>query len=260
MRLLKPLMSTLLAFASASVFAANGETAVVFVNGMNNTFDDAIASMQVLKQRVSARGAGKGYVYGNAYNATNGFFSDLYQVFKQKGQEGEKVSGFWQMVDGGNVTPGWMSTALRDKYVATLSKEVTPELPEHLKFYRQHLSANRKLVLVPHSQGNLYANISQNILIGESAAQAPNVFAVGVASPAARTMPNSTYVTSSADAVIGALRIIKSVLPSNISQGFHPFKDFLGHSFTKIYMDSSMPAELAIVREIDRRSAAPVLR
>lgn len=243
----------------SGAMASVKETAVVFVNGMNNSFDDAIANTQVLKQRIGQNGSGRGFVYGNAYNATNGFFQDLWQVFKQKGQEGD-ASGFWRLLDGGQVQPGWMSEALRDRYVAELKKSVAPELPEHLKYYRQHLGAERKLVLVAHSQGNLYANISHNILIGESKTAVDKVSTVAVASPASRLIPGATYLTSSADTVIGALRLVQSVLPSNRDLGFHPFKDFLGHSFAKIYMDNGLDGVRPIVREIDRRSAQPALR
>ncbi len=58
--------------ASATAAAAPSNTAIVFVNGINNSFDDAVANLQILKTQLNARNAGNAYVYGNAYNATQG--------------------------------------------------------------------------------------------------------------------------------------------------------------------------------------------
>jgi hypothetical protein len=241
-------LALLASLMAGPAFAA--PAAVVFVNGIQNTFDDSVASMLVLKGNMKAKKLDKDFVYGNAYNASNGFFSDMWQVFQQKNNETQDAKDFWRMLDGGAAQAGWMSQAIYDKYLNAFSTSSMPELPEHLKVYRQYLAEGRKLVLVAHSQGNLYANAEQNLLIsGPNSAQG-KVSSVGVASPAQYLMPGSSYITSSWDQVISGLRLIKKALPSNISIGFHPTQDTMGHSFVKIYMNTEYPAAEQVLSKV----------
>ncbi|MFX8055534.1 hypothetical protein ABTK93_19935, partial [Acinetobacter baumannii] len=87
-------------------------SAIVFVNGINTTFDDAVANLQVLKTQLNARDKSNTYLYGNAYNATQGFFSDVYQVFKQKAVEGSSPADFWRAIDGNSLPASGMNAAL----------------------------------------------------------------------------------------------------------------------------------------------------
>lgn len=236
----------------ASAFAA--PSAVVYVNGINNTFDDAVASMQLLKSGMKDRQLDQGYVYGNAYNASNGFFADLKQVFGQKKQESQGARDFWLMVDGG-AQPGWMSQAVVDGYVKALSSEQKmTELADHLAMYRRYLGEQRKVVMVAHSQGNLYANIEQNLLVSGPERAQGRVTTVGVASPAQYLLPQSSYVTSSWDQVINGLRLVKPVLPSNASIGFHPLSDVMGHSFARIYINRSYATAGQILQRVGQQA------
>lgn len=132
-------------------------SAIVFVNGIQNSFDDSVASMQVLKSNMKAKKLDKNYVYGNAYNASNGFFSDMWQVFQQKKNESQDAKDFWRLIDGGSAKAGWMNQAIYDKYLNAFSTSSMPELPEHLKstasIWRRNASwcwwPTRKVISMP---------------------------------------------------------------------------------------------------------------
>lgn len=238
----------------APAVAGSPGSAIVFVNGINNTFDDAIASLQVLKTQLNARDANNAYVYGNAYNATQGTFSDLWQVFKQKSVEGASPADFWRAIDSGTVPAGGMDAALQQKYIDILTKSETPELPDHLNQYRAYLQQNRKVVLVGHSQGTLYANFEMNLLItGPERAQG-RISSVNVGNAARYLLPGSSYLTSSSDTVIGSLGLVQTVMPSNFSLGLHLFTDPLGHSFTKIYLNPSFSAARQILTQVSQQA------
>ncbi|ATF84165.1 MULTISPECIES: hypothetical protein [Burkholderia] len=242
--------------ASAIAAAAPSNTAIVFVNGINNSFDDAVASLQILKTQLNARNAGNAYVYGNAYNATQGTFSDLYQVFKQKAIEGSSPGDFWRAIDGGSIPAGGMDAALEQKYIDILAQNQVPELPDHLNQYRAYLKQNRKVVLVGHSQGSLYANFETNVLVtGPEKAQG-RISTVNVGNAARYLLPGSSYLTSSSDAVIGSLGLVQTVMPSNFSLGLHPISDPLGHSFAKIYMNASYGAAGQILTQVSQQANA----
>jgi hypothetical protein len=239
--------------------AAAPGSAIVFVNGINNTFDDAVASLQVLKNEMNARDTGNAYVYANAYNATQGTFSDIYQVFKQKAVEGSSPSDFWRAVDGNGLPSSGMDAALQQKYIDILTKNDIPELPDHLSKYRAYLQQNRKIVLVGHSQGSLYANFEINLLItGPDRAQG-RISTVNVGNATRYQLPGSSYLTSSSDAVIKGLSLVQTVLPANFSLGLHMLTDPLGHSFPKIYMNESFSAASQILTQVSQQARSTAL-
>ncbi|WP_323119616.1 hypothetical protein [Burkholderia alba] len=245
--------STPLRAAPAAASSAPG-SAIVFVNGINNTFDDAIASLQVLKNELNARDVNNAYVYGNAYNATQGTFSDLWQVFKQKSVEGSSPADFWRAVDGNGLPASGMDAALQQKYIDILTKNDVPELPDHLNKYRAYLQQNRKVVLVGHSQGSLYANFEINLLVtGPDRAQG-RISTVNVGNAARYQLPGSSYLTSTSDAVIKSLGAVQTVLPANFSLGLHLLTDPLGHSFTKIYLNDSFASAGQILKQVSQQA------
>ncbi|WP_247351415.1 hypothetical protein [Ralstonia pseudosolanacearum] len=250
------LAGALLAAPLSSTSAASTPpgSAIVFVNGISTTFDEAVADLQILKTQLNNRDKSNTYVYGNAYNATQGSLSDIYQVFKQKAVEGSSPADFWRAIDGNSLPAGGLSAALEQKYIDILTKNDIPELPDHLNQYRTYLKAQRNVVLVGHSQGTLYTNFEINLLVtGPDKAQG-KISTVNVGNAARYQMPGSSYLTSHSDTVIGALSLVETVLPANYSIGWHPFSDALGHSFSKIYMNASYSAAGQIVQQVSQQA------
>lgn len=239
---------------STSAASTPPGSAIVFVNGINTTFDEAVANLQILKTQLNARDTHNAYLYGNAYNATQGFFSDIYQVFKQKAVEGSSPADFWRAIDGNSLPASGMNAALEQKYIDILTKNDIPELPDHLNQYRSYLKAQRKVVLVGHSQGTLYTNFEVNLLVtGPEQAQG-RISTVNVGNAARYQLPGSSYLTSHSDTVIGALSLVRTVLPANYSVGWHPLSDALGHSFSKIYMNTSYSAAGQILQQVSQQA------
>ncbi|KVT78875.1 hypothetical protein WT25_20210 [Burkholderia territorii] len=243
---------------SAAEPGARPNTAIVFVNGIGDTFDDAAANLQVLKTQLNARNPSNAYIYGNAYNATQGYFFDVLQVWNQKKIEGSSPADFWRAIDGGSIPSGGMSAALEQKYVDILAENQVPELPDHLNQYRAYLKQNRKIVLVGHSQGSLYANFETNVLItGPEQAQG-RISTVNVGNAAHYLLPGSSYLTSTSDTVIAALGMIAAVMPSNFSIDPHPWTDWSGHSFVSTYMNPSFGAASQILTLVSQQANSTV--
>ncbi|TAM31181.1 MAG: hypothetical protein EPN59_05700 [Paraburkholderia sp.] len=248
------LLASALLTPLSAISATPPGSAIVFVNGINNTFDDAVANLQIVKKQLNARDKNNAYVYGNAYNATQGFFTDVKSVFKQKAREGSSPADFWRAIDGGSLPASGMNAELQKKYIAILARSDVPELPDHLRKYRGYLNDKRKVVLIGHSQGSLYANFEINLLVtGPDKAQGA-ISAVNVGSATRYQLPGSSYLTSSSDGVIGALRLVQTVLPENFSMGWHPLSDVMGHSFSKIYMNKSYGAANQILQKVSQQA------
>ena len=86
----------------------------------------------------------------------------------------------------------------------------------HTSYYTSDLLAGKRVFVVAHSQGNLFANSSLDAAARARPDEASSLAMIGVATPAARQFRDSFYRTAHDDRVIDALRITENVLPSNI--------------------------------------------
>lgn len=106
--------------------------------------------------------------------------------------------------------------------------------------YESDLLEGKRVLLIAHSQGNMFANDAMSALSGEFS---QSIGMIGVASPAGLLHDNSTYYTAHDDRVINALRRLFLVLPSNIDNdpgilGDH--RDFSNHQFISSYFASGL--------------------
>jgi hypothetical protein len=121
----------------------------------------------------------------------------------------------------------------------------------------------QKILLVPHSQGNFYANAIRKALADKlGGVEAKSIGIFGVANPASHMYNGGAWLTSDTDKVIsGAVGHVpfRTILPTNISI---PFKDsdgdFFGHDFTKIYLKYATPEiVLGIQSSLSKLQADP---
>jgi hypothetical protein len=117
------------------------------------------------------------------------------------------------------------------------------------------------VLLVPHSQGCLYANDIFTAITGGTAAS-NNLKIVGVGDTAASVAgdPRSTgsnpgsasYVTAKEDSAIAMLSAIFTVLPANVASGATLLNgNVLSHSFIDVYLNSDYQAWPAVKSLLD---------
>ncbi|MCI5224336.1 MAG: hypothetical protein D3924_17125 [Candidatus Electrothrix sp. AR4] len=122
----------------------------------------------------------------------------------------------------------------------------------HFKMYHDDLKAGRRVIVVAHSQGNLFANSVVGTVIAEDPDRFENsIGVVGVASPAGYLLKqNNDYVTADDDRVIDALRVTHYVLPSNINNDpgvWNDYRDWpLNHGFTTSYLASELESDYTL--------------
>jgi len=126
----------------------------------------------------------------------------------------------------------------------------------HIQKYVTDLQEGKRVLLVAHSQGNLFANQAVLSLMGTYSG---SIGMIGVASPAAAIYNNSTYYTAHDDRVIDALRIIHDVLPSNLDNDpgvFNDPRDFSNHQFRESYFASGLASRTKIDEDVSSNMAA----
>jgi hypothetical protein len=246
-------------------------TSIYFVNGVHNTEDDATSSKDELErthgERLSKEYEQELFEFKLSYNYHYGDVADLQEMFWQKFKEKEYDEDFYA-----NYFVAW----LRALYVAFVSDDALwliaqevidafsaqpniliaeqDNLNEMIGAYLDDIAEHKRLLLVAHSQGNLYANQSIRFLrdtFGEEGSK--YIKMIGVASPAAVT--SDPYITACDDVIINSLRLSPyySVLACNINnkpQG-EDFRNFISHSFVDDYLDMRLPSGEAIKSLID---------
>jgi hypothetical protein len=130
-------------------------------------------------------------------------------------------------------------------------------IERHAVAYREQIAAPscRRVLIVPHSQGNLYTNAAYDLLFNQPPSPPPGTIKiVGVATPAQTVAGNGLYRTSTTDVLINAIRLIRpGTLPPNTNWGITPLllspSYSGGHSF--IGYLSADPSRTDILSDIE---------
>ena len=245
----------------------NHTTKIYFVNGVWNSKAEAYVGLLLIKdaykQTLENQYPSQKFVFELAYNYHAGIVLDVIEVIGQKLNEIDDpdikkftaeqyfhlfmTAYFVNKVSPSSIKPLLLTT---ESYLASRMLEVM-NFSEHLEGYQTDLEEGKKILLIAHSQGNLFANQAISSLMNS---YSNNIGMIGIASPAARTYNNSPYYTAHDDRVINALRRLHNVLPSNIDndQGvFNDSRDIFNHQFKESYFDSAIASRTKINQDVN---------
>ncbi len=249
-----------IALAASSGCAGGKVTNIYYGNGVDNSLADARTSLNLIRGGSYNRALKLAYPdqtfnYVLAYNVSQGVASDLLEVFIQKVNENIELAEhtpqeYLAMIKAYNKaefdTPPFGET-LRDAYVGVLKQRMFQQIitDSHSQKYRSDLMEGKRVIIFAHSQGgNLFANQAVDAVLSDNPEFSGNIGIIGVASPADRVIGDNVYFTAEDDFVIGGLREVQFVLPSNVDNDpggiFNDFRDKFNHSFIESYMDSNL--------------------
>lgn len=269
---------------------------VGFFNGVWNTRKQASEAITELRKVGGASFAQSLVRYELFYNhsmcgvptLSRSCLEDLIEVFAQRSGELEGVATkrwelFWDVVSGRYQDPtsstrkmfdklGRFSTRFQAAVEATAAAvwatymgkvaellnraPTSTDMAEHnaqLESFRQR---QFKMVLVAHSQGNLFLNHAYDTLRQKTGVVLfLQAFHIAPASPSTR----GVHVLANIDRVINGLRLVGGVPPNNIELA-KSAADEWGHELINTYLDPSRPARErveTILRNLLARSATP---
>ena len=227
------------------------ETVVFFGNGVWNDAEDADESRRflqdVLEIHISGTNLDGTITYKLAHNPSDGYLEDLLETFEQDLQT--DYSLFWNYLAEWDTMPDF----LQDKIIAIANEvdaavvSANSSVQEHITLYNRYLSEGKLVVLVPHSQGNLYGNIAY---LGINPQHSDGFGMVSVANPDGYVAGGGPYTTIDEDLIIGSIPL--ALLP-NLDNFFGPLNwgdIWGGHSFIKSYMASGYKAETKILNDV----------
>ena len=200
------LVSPAFALAATPSCSAQGYT-LVYVNGVFDSLQQAQQNSSVLQK---------------LFKSHNGE-----SVAVQLGYNPSHLAGAGDLAES---TAQLFNASISNFDLNTILMQIYPEV------------TTRKLMLVGHSQGAFYTNSMYDYLLSHGE---PNgsVAVYNVASPAAYTAGGGTYINSSGDTLLAALRALHfDVLPNNadlVPTGTDG--DYSGHSFADDYLSQGAP-------------------
>ena len=240
---------------TVTIFASDAcKLDVYFGNGVWNTRKQAEESKKELRKFMLKHNPDRfliaeedtTYSFNVAYNKGEGTTDDLLETFWQlheSGQVGDFYFGFiTRILDVANILSHEEEEDYRSRMAAIAAKAYT-NTQEILQLYRDtSLSNNNNVLLVAHSQGNLFANDAYSFLTDD---EKKRFQVVGVGVPADHIATGNDYVTFTFDYVIQA---VSGHLPANVG-GF-------GHTFVNSYLDeANTDAATAIATHIKNKVA-----
>ena len=235
-------------------------TVVFFGNGMFNTKEDAKKSLEHLFEHLRTsdfNDSTKPIVTDLAYKRSEPVLEQLANVAKQKGVT--EFENFWAWLASLQRAPTWFIDDIKIKS-AELSQSGSMNftgLKAHFEAYSKYIRKGYNVILVSHSQGNLYANQVMRKLadytdasltgsIQEKKKRNPlfpdfsDLFAnIQVATPVSETIQNSPWLTFKDDLIMAMVRETVGALPANLQNsgvGTPPEGDLFGHNFIKSYL------------------------
>lgn len=243
------------------------------INGVANSQIDANRNLDRLRETFGPMHRRSRITYFLAYNPTGGLPSDLAEVLRQKqaefpGAEVVQMLRFLLLRLSGSLPSDlinqlglyWADWLSRNG--ASYNSYSDAALGQLVEAVRTHAVPDRRVLLVPHSQGNLYANRVVEIITSQAghagSGETPekSIGVVSIATPAAyvagQRQSHRLYLTSSNDLIINGLRSgappvtqPQVVLPPNIDIALST-ADPSGHGFRETYLGTDAGAAAVV--------------
>lgn len=232
------------------------ETTLFFVNGVNTEKKDAERSKKRIKLLLLRSGISAECIsFDVAYN-TNEFTltADLLEAFLQiTAEQEEDPSTLWKFlfrVQDVFLTPiASLYDSLVDSQFTSTNLLIESgeyvlgdQLSEHLDNYQAALEAGRRVILLGHSQGNLYVNEAWEAFI---ATERQHVRTIGVSTPSDHVGGGTEpYTTLYKDGLAATVFALLGSLPTNTPMDEECLEgSWYCHGFINAYLYGTIPRE-----------------
>jgi hypothetical protein len=270
------------------VFTTSGElraqcpiepTTVFFINGINSLAVQADDNRRILDKKIRETLGNK---YGDvqitgdclntevAYNPTGGIIPDLLESFEQvcesdqdphASEASKAVLGWLGLADNtGSLCQPQKADLKKYFKVTNLSEDTLDLIKVYAALYHAKIQRdNRDVILVSHSQGNLFANLEYEDA-GLSDSDRARIHIVAVATPSDHVdgyMPgNERYVTLTQDVIASQVFPIEHLSPNSDNPNCMYNSDDLCHDFLDSYLNNEDSGTKILNHIIDTMRAA----
>lgn len=256
----RTLVAFLFSMVSASTYVQGANVqqtnAIFALNGVLTPLRDARSNAQLLQNLVTPSLSAEELAatqFSYIYNDTQAF-NDVLETFLQSA--GLDLVRFWRALAGLEPFPDYVQNFFNDLATQTVFNANALDqstLSRVVDTSRLAMRAGKRVVVVAHSQGNLYSNSAALLL---TPVEKQSWATVNVAVPDESIEGSLTgYTTLALDGIIHplddiarSLLFLPAALPPNISDGYiNPFARTLNHNFTAAYLGAE-PSRSQIVQ------------
>jgi hypothetical protein len=244
------------------------ETLILFSNGMNNRhtqeesdIDDSLEKLILSIEDITSENERKYIEYKPAINHKENRLLELMEVMTQRRISNEiDWNSVWsengyaplvpQEVFGVDEVddPDW-----DDFQDQGIRPYIDDDFTKQKDLYLKALRAGKRIIVVAHSQGNMYANAIWKSIEAEDAELVKSITIINVASPDENAANQSKIVTAKEDAVINFVRkAFPSTTDGNFNFGSINTLDRANHSFLNAYMRDSV--SLTLIKDFVREA------
>ncbi len=223
---------------------------IFFINGILTTKKEAKRAREQLCRALDAEQLEPEIVCDLTYNDTDGPFEDLLEVADQILTQYSSQLLLW--LHGVGQVPDWL-LAWQQKMLLVEYQINASELPAHVEDYRNALHGAEKVLIVAHSQGNLYANQAYELVAKAEPEVFQNSLAIyAVATPANNVAGDGLHLTNHRDVI----QLIPGALAPNWSlwRTISGIADDVGmvaaHSFLNTYLSNEFDVREILLDDI----------
>lgn len=238
------------------VYGSCGQTTkIYFINGINTSKLEAdIASYTIevsYKTQLELMYPDEKFEFASSYNFSLSLMADTLETIQQKIDEKSNndptVKRYTPMqylnrikaIRGSEDIDPEMKSVIVEILNTKMTNEITAS--KIIQKCTNDLKQGDRVLLIAHSQGNLFAN---QVMTALSPQYGNSIGMIGVASPASIEVSGATYLTARDDLVINKLReLFPSVLPGNVDNDhgvLNDPRDSLNHSFLDSYFNLTL--------------------
>jgi len=229
----------------------NEGTYVFHGNGMFTDHGDATINKNILEVRLRTATdiPVDGWKFELSYNHDEEAYS-LIEIFRQR--MGDQTASYWRWLGNLEIAPDWFQSATQS--VASgfdfLESVVDEDLRRHIQRYEGLLMEGNRILVVAHSQGNLYANAAHTRLADKGLPM--DAFGiVSVANSASHVAGNGPYFTLVNDMVIHAVSLLfPNTLSPNVENNID-YTDWTHHSFIDSYLNGNQSGPMIVNAVLD---------
>ena len=229
---------------------------VFFGNGMFNEQTFAEAGLRKIKREMIEAGSlsDEEWSFELSYNHNEVVYS-LFEVYRQS--MGDQAASFWRWLGSSEVAPDWFQQATREiaSTYDLAEAVIDDDLYAHVQRYKGLLMEGNRILVVAHSQGNLYANAAYTNLASDNRMPMDAFGILSVATPASRVAGGGAYYTLMYDLVIASVSMaMPNILPGNVTNTMSD-TDWLHHSFIDSYLNGDQSGALIVNSALSQANA-----
>lgn len=225
---------------------------LIYTNGIRNSVQDAQYSAQQLKLKLlvklKASKPNEEVLWEEqnsslAYNFDDSIAREIQEVYQQKKSERDRLFWEWYQTACGE-NESFRRLVYEEMVQCRLDHRIDETLWQHREIYLQHLRDGFDLMVVAHSQGNLFANALYDRIQLDAPDLTGRIHVLALATPASIVAGGGPHITLTSDGVINSLLPLLledgliAPLKPNVTNTI-PRPGFMDHEFVRHYLEGN---------------------